>query len=194
MNNVEISEKFANMWVSSRTAANKSQEYMAKALGVSRQTVQNWEKGLGCPNQMMGFKWFQVLGVQPLPYYLQILHPDMEGISPKDDDQKIEDALIECIKDLTPDQKRKLLYLFYGNHGSSPSGIIELMTTHLHNPLRDRITIANTVLASYNLAESLGEVVQPDHILPNTKLLEESLVNSIDAVKHRMDAYTNMGE
>lgn len=194
MNNVEISEKFANMWTRSRTDANKSQDYMAKALGVSRQTIQNWEKGLGCPNQMMGFKWFDVLGLQPLPYYLQLFHPAMDGISVNSDDDQIKEALIKCIEDSTPDQRRKLLYLFYGDHGSSPSGIIELMTAHLHTPLRDRITIANTVLASYDLAEALDELVQPDHIRPNTTLLKDSLLNALKAVKNKNHSYMNVKE
>lgn len=191
MNNYEIAQRFASMWRKSREDANMSQQQVAKMLGVSRSTIQSWEDGVSCPNQAKGFEWFTVLGLSPIPYYLKLIYPAMEDIK---NDKDIEEALINCIKDCTPEQKRELLYLFLGHHGSSVAGIIELMTAHLHIPLRDRITIANTVLSSYDLADSLNELVEPEAERPNIEVLKSSLINSVHAVKDRKKSYSLIKE
>lgn len=194
MNKVEIAERFAWMWRTSREDSGKSQEYVAKALGVSKSTIQNWENGTSCPNQMKGFEWFQVLGLQPMSYYLQMMFPSMQGISNKSDDKEIEEALIKCIKACTPEQKRKLLYLFYGDHGSSPSGVIELMTAHLHTSLRDRINVALCVAENYEMANAKGLLVGDNHIKADMEVLRTSLKNGRTAVIENKNSYTNMKE
>lgn len=194
MNRMEIAERFAWMWRTSREDSGKSQDYVAKALGVSKSTVQNWENGTSCPNQMKGFEWFQVLGLQPISYYLQMMYPSIEGISNKSDDKLIEESLITCIKACTPEQKRKLFYLFFGGHGSSPSGIIELMTAHLHTSLRDRINVALCVAENYEMAQAQGNLVGDDHIKPDMDILRKSLKNGRIAVIQNKNSYTNMGE
>lgn len=194
MNRMEIAERFAWMWRTSREDSGKSQDYVAKALGVSKSTVQNWENGTSCPNQMKGFEWFQVLGLQPISYYLQMMYPSIEGISNKSDDKLIEESLITCIKACTPEQKRKLFYLFFGDHGSSPSGIIELMTAHLHTSLRDRINVALCVAENYEMAQAQGNLVGDDHIKPDMDILRKSLKNGRIAVIQNKNSYTNMGE
>ncbi len=75
MDRYDINERFAKMWRKSRNAAGKSQEFVAKSLGVNKKTVQNWEAGTSCPSQEKGFEWFQVLGIQPLPDHIQ---PDVD--------------------------------------------------------------------------------------------------------------------
>ena len=39
----EIADRFGMMWKKSRCNAGVSQEYMAKALGVSKKTIQNYD-------------------------------------------------------------------------------------------------------------------------------------------------------
>ena len=73
---IDISEKFASMWRKSREDAGKSQDFMAKAMRVSKRTIQNWEAGISCPSQSAGLEWFQILGLAPLPYYLELLYPE----------------------------------------------------------------------------------------------------------------------
>ena len=38
-------KRFAQIWSLSRADTGKTQEYMANGLGVSKKTIQNWEKG-----------------------------------------------------------------------------------------------------------------------------------------------------
>ena len=65
--------QFAKIWADSRVDAGKTQDYMAKGLGVSKKTIQNWENGVTAPDFFMGSEWFRVLGINPLPYYLSFL-------------------------------------------------------------------------------------------------------------------------
>ena len=193
MDRFDINERFAKMWRKSRDEAGKSQEFMARSLGVSKKTVQNWEAGTSCPSQEKGFEWFQVLGIQPLPYYLELIYPDeFCQLSFDDSDQMIEDALITIIKNLPSGSKRKLLYLLYGNHGSSPLAMLELITAHLQTPLRARLNVAEIVRTNYEIADAMGILAQPDHIQPDVDVLNHAFLCGKDAVKQGLRAYTSM--
>ena len=75
-NDYEINDRFARIWRVSREKAGVSQDAIAKRLGVSKKTVQNWENGTSSPSQVMGFEWFNVCELQPLPFYLEALYPE----------------------------------------------------------------------------------------------------------------------
>lgn len=95
-------KRFARIWSLSRSDAGKTQEYMANGLGVSKKTIQNWEKGVSAPDLYEGAEWFRVLGSNPMPYYLAFLYPWLfDGIKPEDDDQEIEEALLFLVKNMT---------------------------------------------------------------------------------------------
>lgn len=176
MNRFDISERFAHMWKHSREITGKSQDYMAKALGVSKKTVQNWEMGTSCPSQLKGFEWFDALGLNPLPFYLRLLHPDkFTGLQSDHSEKRTEDALIQIIKDLPPDSKRKLLYLLCGDHGSSVVGMLELINAHLQSPLRDRLNIAQSVAINYEIAVASGKIRKPEQIQPDMEVLDDAI-------------------
>lgn len=189
MDRYEISEAFAAMWRQSRMDAGKSQEYVAKKLGVSKKTVQNWECGIGSPSQMKGFEWFQALELQPLPYYLRLLYPS--EFSSLDDELQTKNALILYITSQPPAQQKKLLYFLCGDHGSAHEGVMEMLTAYLHTPLKDRINIASSIINNYDIAEANGQLVNPDHDCPDMALLKESFHNSKDAVFGGRHSYTN---
>ena len=112
-------KRFARIWSLSRSDAGKTQEFMANGLGVSKKTIQNWEKGASAPDLYEGSEWFRVLGTNPMPYYLAFLYPWLfDGIKPEDDDQEIEQALLFLVKNMTSVEKREMLYLMAGRHGS----------------------------------------------------------------------------
>ena len=187
----DLAERFANMWVKSRTDAKKSQEYMAKALGVSRKTIQNWEEGFSCPSQEKGFEWFIALDLQPLPYYLEVLYPtEFHNISGTVSDEAIEDALITVIHDLPPASKRKLLYLLYGDHGSDPIALLELFNAYLQVPLKDRLNLASSTVTNYQVAQSMGNIIHTDHIQPDINVLASSFNKAKEAVMQGKTTYT----
>lgn len=193
MTSVEISERLANMWCRSRADSGKSQEYMAKALGVSKKTIQNWEDGTSSPSHRKAFEWFDALGVPPLPYYLDLLYPDiMARLAADPTEDVITETLITAVSHLGSEQKKKLLYLFLGEHGSSVTGILELMTAHLQSPLRDRISIAQSVVVNYRFAEKTGSIIRPDDIQPDLDLLSYSIEQGTEAVINGKKGYSAM--
>lgn len=186
-----MQERFARMWRKSREDSGKSQEYVANKLGVSKRTVQNWESGISSPTQEFAFEWFDVLGLQPLPYYLELLYGKEEYVKPSSSDKEIEDALISRIKSCSASEQRKMLYMLNGQHGSSASGVLEMITAHLQVPLAYRLNIANSIILNYEMAESQGKLLNNGNILPNIDLLKLSFENCKNAVKSNKKGYTN---
>jgi len=190
MDNIE--QRFAKMWKKSREDAGKSQQYVAKALGVSRKTVQNWETGYSTPNQLQGFRWFQVLDVPALPYYLELVYGDFNLLGNTPDDKKIEKALIDFNLSLPTELQRKVLYILHGDRGSSAIGLIELFTAYAHLPLDFRIAIAQSILTDYELVEGAGKL--SNHIKPNKEILEKSILRGKKAVIENKQFYSNLEE
>lgn len=187
MDDYEISENFAEMWRRSRYDAGRSQDWIAKELGVSKKTVQNWEAGISSPSQIMGFRWFQALGLPALPYYLGLLYPEeFKDIRPTDDESRINAALIRFVGENGMRTKRQLLYMCYGDHGSSISGLLELITAYLQLPLACRAAIATTIAASYELA---GLDVDSGHISPDASLLRRAIDAAMAAAKEDKQSY-----
>lgn len=172
----DINDKLASMWRRSREDAGKSQDYVAKKLGVSKKTVQHWEESYSSPSQAMGFKWFEVLGLQPIPYYLDALYPsDFKDSNLTDED--IDKKLISYIKSMRPADKRKLLFVIYGEHGSAFTELIEMLVAHFHTPDSYRLVVAQNILTHYLLAEADNKLVATDHIMPNIALFKRAILN-----------------
>lgn len=180
MNNVDTAEKFGKMWKKSRLDAGKSQEYMAKALGVSKKTVQNWEAGYASPSQIMGFKWFEALDVPPLPYYLALLYKEFDGISQESTDEDVKKALIKLIENLDSDTVRKVLFLLYGDHGSPIPAIVDLTVAYVHTPLPARVGVAELILTGYEIASAYKHT--SEHVEPNVEYLRKSIEDGKQAV------------
>ena len=143
MNRVEIADRFARMYSSARHAAGVSQAQAAKVMGVSKSTIQNWESGISSPSAIQTFVYFKHLGIQPLPYYLQLIYPvEFDWTREQAKDEEVDKALETLLRDLPVDAKRKILYIAYGDHGSSPMAVLDLICAHLHTPLVARIGVA----------------------------------------------------
>lgn len=184
---IERAKRFSKIWWRSRADAGVSQEYVAIGVGVSRKTVQNWEKGISSPDLFQASEWFNVLGLNPLPYFLDFIFPqDVDGIKSKDEDKRIDEALKQLLEQLPAAGKRQLLYMLYGNHGSSPNAVLNLMNAHLQAPLKDRIVHAAMIVENYELEKMLGNLVCPSNIQPDIKMLRTSMENARTTVeKHR---------
>lgn len=189
--NHDLIERVAKMLKESREAKEKSQDYMAKHLAVSRRSIQNWESGISAPSHEMILRWFTVLDLQPMPYILELLCPDrFEGISAQDSDLRIEEALISFILSLPSTYKRMLLYLAYGDHGSSPIAVLELLTAYLHTTMDQRLYIDQGIRFSYGVAVDAGAIVCPDHVKPSMQALDDIIDREKDAVTNGKDTFT----
>lgn len=168
-----------------RNDAGISQEAMAFELGITRRTVLNWERGISEPTVGQTISWFKLTGKNPIPYLLQITYPDMDKISPRDDDARILAALMQLINDLPAEGVRQLMYLFFGNHGSSPRAVLQMITAHLQTPMKDRIAHGQLIATNYEIAKRTGSLARPNHIQPDLDTLNAAIADAKSAVEKK---------
>ena len=135
-------QRFARIWWSSRAAGKRSQEYMAMAMGISKKTVQNWEKGISSPDLYQCLEWFRVLELNPMTWLMEFLYPEA--------DAGASDDMLTAT--LTPRQKESVRYIYTGSHGSSPAALTELMLAYIALPLEQRMALAQLVHEQYSIA------------------------------------------
>ncbi len=187
--------RFSKIWWQSRADADKSQEFMALGLGVSKKTVQNWEKGISAPDLFQGSEWFRILGLNPLPYYLAFLYPDLFGnISPTKSDEELTLALHHLIDQATPIEKRQLLFLMAGKHGSSWYALLQMFTAHCHTSMQCRVGTARIVLDNYEMQQETGELVCTDNVLPDLDVLRNAIESGKSAAQQKRPGYTTVPE
>ncbi len=187
--NEEDKLRLAKMLTLARAESGMSQEKVALELGVAKKTVQNWEKGVSAPTLPLAIGWFRVMKVAAMPYLIQFLFPDLAGINSIPDDEDIRDDLISLIETVPPEGIKQLMYLLYGNHGSSPRATLNIMTAHLQCPMRDRYRHAETILSDYKLASDMKEVPANSPIKPNVHMIENAIKYSRDAIISNNDSY-----
>lgn len=183
-------ERFALMHAQARDRAGKSQEYMAAELCVSKKTIQNWEKGVSSPSFFQSLEWFRVLDMNPFPYYLQMVFPDDMEVIGGSSDEDIEKAFDVMMDNISISTKRALLYLFYGNHGSSPTAVLQMMLAHLHCPIKDRIAPASIIEQMYIMEKELGNLVCPDNIQPDMDMLKKAINQGKDSAVKNEPGYS----
>lgn len=191
MNKAETMELMADMLKQSRHDAGKSQQYMADALSVSKKTVQNWEMGLSSPPINLVYDWFNVLCTPPQPYILNILYPDISKNKVYEEDSDFNKALIQMIEQLPTHLKRKLYFILEGKHGSSPAAIIDMTVANLQCTLKDRLTICQSIITTYEISEKLGLLHDTDDVTPNVSSLKSTFEKAIIAVAKRLNSYLN---
>lgn len=186
--------KFSDIFLRSRYDAGKTQAYMAKAMDVSIKTVQNWESGITCPSQTQTFDWFVKLGVQPLPYYLDYLYPDLKKMSADSPVADIDKALCEVIEQLSLPMKQRLLYILSGKHGSSVAALLELTAVYLALPLHGRIVVTDIVLSKFKLDGMSNDLHTADTMPPDIDLIVKAVERATSAMLDGKDNYTALPE
>lgn len=172
-----------------RNESKRSQEYMAFELQVTRRTILNWENGVSEPTVSQAIEWFKLVDKNPIPYLLQCTYKDMDKISHRDKDSKILTSLMQIINDLPAEGVRQLMYLFFGNHGSSPRAVLQMITAHLQTPLKDRIAHGQLVATNYEIARLTGNLSRPEHIQPDLDCLNAAIVSAKKAVERNAKEY-----
>lgn len=193
MNKVHIVERISKMLIAARTSANVSQEKMARAMGVSKATIQNWESGDRAIQLIRVFEWFDCLDIAPMPFIWGLLYESLDDIKPEHSDERIEEALLDAIKGMSINSKRKLLYLIYGNHGSTAAAILELFVAYSQIALREKLDVANVIRLDYHVAMERGELLGQEHIQPDLELLDKALQAAYKSVTGSKSSYTISG-
>lgn len=183
--------RFAKIWWKSRADAGKSQEFMALGLGVSKKTIQNWEKGTSSPGLFQGCEWFRIMGINPLPYYLAFLYPGLfDQPQPPEDERQVEEALVLLVRQSTSLEKRQLLYLMAGRHGSSWHSLLQMFTAHCQTSMQSRVTTARNILEDYEMEERTGHLVDTDRVHPDLGILRLAISQGKYAVQNNQSGYT----
>ena len=171
--------KFAEMHMNARVSAGVSQEDMAMELGVTRNTIKNWEKGISMPSFFQSLEWFRVLNINPYPEYLPFvsLFRKQNQVS-AGKEESINRQFRVLAEKLSVDEKRAVLFLFYGNHGSAPFAVVQLFLAYFHMPLRKRLISGVTIAHMYRLESELDNIVCKDTLLPDKEVLEAGIMRS----------------
>lgn len=188
---IETVERFSKIWWKSRADGKKSQEYMALSIGVSKKTIQNWEKGISSPDLFQSTEWFKALGLNPVTYYLEFLYPEMsKQLKDFKGSKELDDLLCNFIKAMDDNQKANLIYILMGSYGGSYRGIIELMCAYCHLPLNERLVIANVIKESYKMHEDTDTLLCKDEKKPLMDILQKAIESSKASVIDGKNGYT----
>lgn len=191
----ERAKHFAEVHAMERVKAGVSQEYMAMELGVSKKTVHNWETGVSSPTFFQSLEWFRILNVNPFPHYLSIVYPkSISRLNAKASDENIDEAFDALQKTLPSSAKRALLYLFYGEHGSSPNAILQLILAHLHTSMHSRTVQAYLIAEAYEIAKESGTTVCNQNIQPDMDVLNKAIASARKAVVEKKESYSITNE
>lgn len=193
-NRAERAKKFAMIWSRSRTYAGKSQEYMALGLGVSKKTIQNWEKGISSPSFFQGTEWFHLLGMNPLPYYYDFLFSRDDDAKNSPEAKHATEALTLLIEQLPLKAQQELIFMLSGEHGSSPYSVLQLITAHLQSPLKDRVAHAYVILQDYEMEKELGQLAVPDAVQPDLDVLRKAINEGKQSAMVHGTGYTIMDQ
>lgn len=187
----ERKKRFARIWWKSRSDAKKSQEYMANNLGISKRTVQNWERGVSSPDLFQSAEWFRLLGQNPLHYYFEYLYPALyESPSALQKDEMIEERLVALVKQMTPVEQRQLLYLIAGDHGSSWYPLLQMTMAHCHTSMKSRVSAARVIAENYEMELESGDTVGSNAVLPDMDTLNFAIAQGKQSAQDRKTGYT----
>lgn len=175
----------------SRKKAGKSQEFMAAEMDLSRRTIQNWEGGISAPTISQCLEWYEILDLSPLPYLFSYVHPIIETLKPKDDSDEIKAGLYELIETLPEEGLRQLFYILKGDHGSSPRGILNMVTAYLQTDMFSRVSICNLILTNYLLSAKKKTLTGSEDIQPNTDFIKFCIGKAEGAVEKNNDSYSD---
>lgn len=181
-------EKCTTILKQSFEVSNVTEEELAHKIGVSRRTIANWKDGYSFPTMPQMIKWFSALKTRMIPWLLKTQYID-EHQESKKPEKEIEQDLTDFLKGLTPAQKERLHFIFCGEHGSAPDGVLEMVCSHLHTPLRDRFRVASLIMLNYEMARANHSLVLPDTAEPNIVILEESIEKGREAILQGFQAY-----
>ncbi len=190
---IDRAKRFSKIWWKSRADAGKSQEFVALNLGVSRKTIQNWEKGLSAPNLLQASDWFQLLGLNPTKYFMEFLYPQIfEEKDLTHDEEKLCETLLKLIRNISTKEKKELIYLMSGIHGGSWIALLQLLAAYCQTSLQARATVARMILENYEIEEKMGKLTNKSEVVPDIELLKLAISQCKQAAQKGQKGYTLM--
>ena len=190
MSDIDDAKLLASLLSQARVDSNKSQEHLSLAIGVSKNTIYNWEKGTSAPNLRQVLKWFQTCGLNPFPYMLQYVFPGSFIDSGTDDVEKLRETMHSYVDSMPEQMLREMAFITFGQHGSSSFSVVQMMVAHLHTDMRSRVAAARLVMENYELCQHTNSLVCPDDVQPDLKILEDGILSGKNAVANGENGYS----
>lgn len=171
-----------------RQDANVSRKDLAKALGKTERTIQNWESGFN-PSFLDICMWFHAIGKSAWKYIqCSIYNHDVHY---QDDySEECRKELIKYFSAAENSEIRKVCYIIMGEHGSNWLALLEALFEHVCSPLAQRVISARSILISYSVDSQHTEIVGTGHILPDTDNLRRCIELGTEAAKAGRTSYS----
>ena len=154
-------KRFAEIWLRSRAEAGYSQEKMAMELGVSKKTIQNWERGLSFPNVFQVFEWFEVLNMNPIIYFLAYQH---------ENDTSTDKKFYNYMEVIKKENKKRIIQLYEAHQGELWGICLQCSLIFTLIDDKTRVLIMQQLLHALEL-----EDIQGDTSNINTEVIQEYL-------------------
>lgn len=187
----EYDKRIAKALEMARSKAGISQERLAKRMGVSRPTIAGREQGTSPVSLAELIDWCVSCGVPAKRYTDACIHPGlleyMEDDITTEEKRQILHAVVDEMSNYEVDG---WLYLYYGDHGSDPLGVLTEVLANLHTPLRDRVTIVNAIIGHYRMARSTDTDPDPNGIQPVMPIVQQASDCGTEAARRGDDAYS----
>lgn len=181
-------EIVSSILLRARTDANVSRKDIAKALGKTERTIQNWESGFN-PSFLDICMWFNAINKSAWTYIQCFIY----GHDVHYHDDFADDCREELIRYFSAAERseiRKLSYIIMGQHGSNWLAMLEALFEHVCTPLAQRVISARSILVSYSVDAQHTEIVEPGNILPDADNLSRCIELGTIAVKSGKNAYS----
>lgn len=188
MNTIDDAERLAKYLSQTRYNNNISQERMAMALHVSKNTVAAYEKGTSSPDFWQILEWYKICGQNPTPDLFKLINPEFD--KEQCNDEEISRAADILVSSLSDHKKRCVNYLLAGCNGD-PYAMIDLFVAYAHLPMYYRFGIANFIFETFKLCQSVDWLKDTDKIMPNIELLEDAILLGREAAVNGKDNYVN---
>lgn len=150
-------------------------------------TLTAYQDGVAIPG-MTASQTIKAAGENPVPYLIALAYPDRDIIDGLDD-EGIAKGYETISRNLSARDKKSLYYIFGGDHGSDPHCVIQLILTHLHTPLWDRVGSAQHIMADYQLNKAIGRIPETG-FNPDLAMINEAIKQAIKSTMEGKNDYT----
>lgn len=181
----------SNIWALSRESTGRSREYIADELGVSPNTVTNWERGTSAPNILQALDWFDVLGVEPYRYFLDFRYPDIFAGLDADSDMDAITAALHQIVRMTPDVVQRQWVDMMLDDGIPFQALQAGATLYFKLSMPSRVILANSMAGMHDTAAQVRQLRNMDKIRFSRELLDTAVNRAKKAAMLRQSGYTN---
>ena len=174
-----------------RAKAGLSQEKLAKRLGISKPTVASRERGPSPVTLADIINWCVACSIPARRCMDACIYPGLldylqEDISTAEKRQ----ILHAAVDEMSNYEVDGWLYLYYGDHGSDPMGVLTEVLANLHTPLRDRVSIVNAIIGHYEMTQSTKTDPDPNGTQPVMDVVRQARDCGQKAALQGVDAYS----